>query len=288
VVPSWYFGDGARLLNQVLQLRGLTAQLSALDRVAWPSAGRRSGPQVGARIARQASGNLWLEFSFDLGLDSLGFDQSARDQIETTRSEFVTAFTALANSTSTLLPNPSISSTATIARGGRRAVTTAVVQYRGAGEGMVPYVVAGGGLATPLGQPTSLTLVGAYRLTTPGQAVIDETDTMRLDYHTSNAFLWVAGFGIMKARSAGSGYRVDARAQFGTTSLRAELSTSPSSLVTSPTGAAILNATGPGLQFSSTELRTNLSGPAWSGFEAFTGSTRTVQWVVSAGYYLRF
>jgi hypothetical protein len=288
VVPSWYFGDGANLLNQVLLLRGLTQRVTALDLSSWPAGGRRAGAQVGARIARQATRTVWVEVSFDLGLDPIGFDRDGLDRIEATRASFVTAFTALANSTSTLMPDPTVTSTATITPGGRRAVVTGAVQYRADRRGLAPFVMAGGGYAATVGAPTRLTLVGNYQFATPGLAVIDETDTMTLEYQGRGGFFWVTGFGMLQEWSTRSGFRTEVRVQVGSTDVAARLFTEPSSRVTSPTGAAILNGTTPGLQFSSTNLRTNLSGSAWEGFAAHRGSVRAIQWTVSAGYYLRF
>src|SRR6188768_2858516 len=68
-VSSWYFGDGASLLNQVLQLRGITTRLDALQTPDWPGARRASGVQAGVRIARHVKGGVWLEGGIDVGFD---------------------------------------------------------------------------------------------------------------------------------------------------------------------------------------------------------------------------
>ena len=286
-VSSWYFGDGAALLNQVLALRGVTTRLTPLDGQSWPAAGRRPGPQLGARIARHVTGGVWLELSFDLALNPIGFAEPARDQIETTRAAFVSALAALADSTATLLPNPTITSTATLRPAGRQLVTSGVVHYRAQGPGARPYLVGGVGYAVSQGGPASLTLVGNYQLTTPGQARFNETDTVTLKYEATGSIVWIMGGGYTRDLSDKAGFRIDARLLLGSTGITALLSDQPAIDVTSPTGTSILNLTSPGLQFS-TVLRTNLSGPAHTNFEAFNASTRTKQWVISAGYFRRF
>lgn len=287
-VHSWYFGSGASLLNQVLGFRGLSEKLPALDSVAWPTAGRRPGVQAGARIARRMTEALWFEFSADLGLDPIGFAGEAKDRIEDTRAGFVTAFTALNNSTPTLTANPTITSTATVASGGHRLITTGVLQFRATAPGLKSYVLAGAGFTMPLGRPTSLELVGRYQLSTPGGAKFDETDTTILTYRSAASLVMVGGFGFIRELSSRSGFRAETRVLLGRSRLEVLLDTAPSTTTTTPTGAAILNSTNPGLQFTTNGLRTNLSAPALNDFSVVTATGFKMQWVISAGYFRRF
>jgi hypothetical protein len=287
-VTSWYFGHGATFLNQVLGLRGVKERVTALDANGWPLAGRRPGAQFGARIDGRITNTVWFEVTADFGLDPIGFDGAAKAEIEDTRASFVNAFTALNNSTLTLTGNPTVTSTATVKSGGRRLVTSGVVQYRGKGPGTRPYVLAGVGFAAPIGGATSLELAGRYQLATPSGAKFDETDTVVLEYRSSASFVFVTGAGFMRDLSKRAGYRVDVRVMFGRTDMEARLSTKPTVSLTTPTGAAILNSTSPGLQFATNGLRTNLSAPAVHDFVALTSSEQRFQWVISAGYFRRF
>jgi hypothetical protein len=286
-VNSWFFGAGAGFLNQVLALRGVSARIASLGSP-WPVASYKPGMQVGARVARRVTDSVWLEFSANFGLDTLGFDAGGEDQIEAARASFVTAFTALAASTPTLLPAPTVSATASLRSGGRRLAVTGVVQYRGTGRGFQPFILGGAGFAIPVGRPTTVSLVGHYELTTPGGATFDETDTVTLRYHASKSFVIVTGFGYMGPLSARSGVRMEARMQFGRVGFDALLDAQPSVNATSPFGAAILNSTNPGLQFATNGLRPNLSAPPVAGFPALTAGGRQTQWIISAGYYRRF
>jgi hypothetical protein len=287
-VSSWYFGDGASLLNQVLQLRGISARLDPLHMPDWAAASRQSGFQVGARIARRLKRGVWLEGGLDVGLDPLGFDNKVRDRVENTRADFETAFKALAASAAAIITTSTVTSTADFNPNGRRLIVSGVIQYRGDGPVMRPYLLAGLGAATAFGDPATLTLTGTYRFTPPGQAAIEETDTVQLGYKASGSVVWILGGGMMRDLSRSSAYRVEVRLLSSTTKLSGSLDAEPSRLTASPGGAVVLNGTTPGLQFSSSTIRPTLSGAAIRGFDAFTGEGRAFQWVMSAAYVRRF
>jgi hypothetical protein len=287
-VSSWYYGDGASLLNQVLQLRGISTRLDPVHLPEWPAASRRAGLQAGARIARHVKGGVWLEWGMDVGFDPLGFDDAMRERVENTRADFEAAFTALAASAPAVIATSTVTSTADFASNGGRVIVNGVVQYRGDGPVMRPYLLAGIGAAAPFGNPAILTLTGTYRFTPPGQAAIEETDTMRLGYEPSGSLVWILGGGMMRDLSRASAYRVEVRLLSSTTKLAGRLDAEPSRLTASPGGAVVLNATSPGLQFSSSTIRPTLSGAAIRGFDALTGEGGALQWVLSAAYVRRF
>ena len=288
LVHSWLFGPGAALLNQVLQLRGLPQRIVGLDSSGWPVATYQPGLQAGGRVLRRLTDKLWLEFSADLALNPLGFDDEANSRIEETRASFVSAFTALNNSTPTLMPGATISAVANVSGGGRQLVTTGAVQFRASGTGLRPYLLGGAGFMVPIGPAASLELSGRYELTTPGGTVLAETDRTILRYSASPSFVVVAGFGFMRDLSPRSGWRAELRLLTGATNLEVRLDTDPIIAVSSPTGAAILNGTSPGLQFANNGLPTNLSAPPIKDFAAVDANGRTTQWILSGGYFWRF
>jgi hypothetical protein len=287
-VSSWYFGDGASFFNQVLQSRGVAASIEPLQLRGWPAASRRSGPQFGASIARHVTGGVWLEWSVDVGLDPLGFDDAVRETVESTREDFAGAFTALAASAQAIIADSAVTSTADFGSNGSRMILSAVIQYRGDGPVMRPYLLAGIGAAAPFGDPVTLTLTGTYRFTNPGSAAIEETDTMRLGYEASGSLVWIAGGGMMRDLSRSSSYRVEVRLLSSTTKVSGRLDAEPSRVTASPGGAVVLNGTNPGLQFSSSTIRPSLSGPAIQRFDAFNGEGGAIQWVLSAAYVRKF
>jgi hypothetical protein len=287
-VSSWYFGDGASFLNQVLQLRGVAARIDALELRGWPAASRRSGPEIGATIARHVKGGVWLEFGVDAGFDPLGFDDEMRERVENTRADFEAAFKALAASAPAVIAASTVTSTADFGSSGGRVIVSGVVHYRGDGPVMRPYLLAGIGAAAPFGDPATLTLTGTNRFTPPASSAIEEIDTIRLGYEASGSVVWIVGGGMMRDLSRKSSYRVEVRLLSSTTKLSGRLDAEPSRLTASPGGALVLNGTSPGLQFSSSTIRPTLSGVAHLRFDAFNGEGGALQWVLSAAYVRRF
>jgi hypothetical protein len=286
-VSSWYFGDGTVLLNQVLALRGI-GSMRALDRApGWPVPSQ-SGPAAGARVARHLKGGLWFEASVDFGLEGLGFDDATAERIEATRADFETAFGALARSASSVITASTVTSAANLDPGGRRLLVSGVVQYRGPERVVRPVLLAGMGVASTVGSPATLTLTGTYRFTTPAQAVIEETDTTRLRYDASNSIVWIFGGGMMHDLSRSSAYRVELRVFASSTKLSGELEASPSRITTSPGGVVVLNATSPGLQFSSSAGIVPSLGVARTPFDAFSGEGTSFQLALSASYVRKF
>ncbi len=92
----------------------------------WPAASRRSGLQIGARIARHVKGGVWLEFGADVGLDPLGFGDEVRDRVENTRADFESAFMALAASAPAIIAASTVTSTADFVANGGRVIVSGV------------------------------------------------------------------------------------------------------------------------------------------------------------------
>lgn len=288
-VSSWFLGDGAALLNQVLLLRGVGAKVTSLE-TAWPMASRRPGAQVGGSVARHVRGGLWLEFAADVGLDPLGFDAAARDSIEATRASYEHAFTALAGSAASVMTAATITANAEIVSGGQRLLTSAVVHYRSTAPRIRPYLLAGIGFGTSLGGDAAVRLTGTNRFTTPAQIVIEETDAVEVRYKQSNTYFWILGGGMERDLSKKAAFRVEARVLLSALQYTGYLDTTPSVPTATPGGALVLNGTTPGLQFSSmAAIRPTLSGAARNDFEVLKAEKRgMMQWVVSAAYVRRF
>lgn len=287
-VSSWFFGDGTDLLNQVLGLRGI-GSVRALDQPpGWPIPSP-SGAAAGVRLSRHIKGGIWFETGVDFGLTGLGFDDAENERIEAIRASFETAFGALARSASSVIAASSVTSAVESGVGGRRLLVSGVVQYRGPERVVRPVVLGGVGVVSTVGSPATLTLTGTYRFTTPSQAVIEETDTTRLRYTTSSALVWIFGGGFMHDLSRSSAYRVELRVlATAATKTSAELEASPSRVMTTPGGVVVLNATSPGLQFSSISAIAPSLSHARTAFDAFSGEGSSFQLALSASYVWKF
>lgn len=289
-VSSWFFGDGAALFNQAMQLRGVTTRLAPLDESGWPRVARRTGAEFGARITRVLGRRLAIEGAVDAGVRAVGFDGDGRDRIEAARTQFAAAFLAMNNSSSALLGNPTITAAATLAGGqNTEVVTTAALVYRGdvIGASQV-YVLAGAGVSALEGKAPSVTLVGRYRLTNLSQIAFDETDTLTLRAHVGISPVGVVGGGVTRRLSSRAALRIDGRLLLGPNTTTLTLSTQPGVAAGAP-GAVVLNLSNPGLQFSTrSDLRTNLSDAPISDFQVFKASGLQMRFVLSVGYVRMF
>ena len=153
---SWWFGDGASLLNSVNSTLAPTARITPLDAVIGSAAASRgSGAAVGFRLTRYLGSRYSAELNVDYARTPLRFTGKALDGIEASRSTFITAFRGLFISGPS--PNPTVTATATIAEpAGSELLTTGVfgVDLMTRGK-LIPYVVAGGGVAIRRRRPTA-------------------------------------------------------------------------------------------------------------------------------------
>jgi hypothetical protein len=288
---SWYFGDGAALFNQIAGLRGLQARITPLDSVLKSASAKRgTGGSLGVRVSRDLNRRISAEFSLDFGLKSVALTDEGIAGIEASRASFVTALVALNNSSSTLLANPAVTSGATTNEGsGGSLVISGALNFvvMRSGQSSI-HVTAGVGMS-PSSDGSTVTLVGNYRLTGAGGAPFNETDTVTIHFDSPNSVGLILGGGFKRDLSKRSGIRADVRLFIGGGGTSVTVDAAPSRIVGTPIGTSILNATSPGLQFTtSSSFRTSLSGDAIAGFETFKGGSGLQGANISFGYFLRF
>jgi len=289
-VSSWFFGDGASLLNTVNGTLAPTAKLTPLDPVIGSAAASRgSGGAAGVRLTRRFGSRYSAEFSIDYAHTPLTFTQDALDGIEASRSSFVNAFTRLFRTGPSA--NPAVTATVTMSgRGGSELLTTGVfgVDLVTGGK-WIPYAVGGGGVVHTGGDGPSAALVGSYAFPLGTLSAIDETD--RVTIHVAapaNSPVAVFGGGVRYAASPRWGFRGDVRFLAGGGTHDVRIDASPSVVTTSP-GLFIATATTPSAAFSSAaSVASSLSGPQVTNARTFSGSGFAVRTNLTAGVYLRF
>lgn len=290
-VSSWYFGDGALLMNQAIVIFPWTVPLTPLDSVLNPSAVRReSGGSVGFKLSRRVTDRLRAEWSVDYGLAQLALQRGALAAIESTRASFATSLQKI-------FPVPFVGSTASsIARiderQGRNVVTTGALHVNLRRQGVaIPFVVVGGGVISNTGGTPGMALEGVYSFRLPGGfavPVITEGDRVSVRYtvadHTAAGLV---GGGIRYSLSPRWVLRLEARGLFSKNTLKVTLDAAPQS---TPTGmsSALTVGTSPAIQFSNTTLPTSLSGPALRDFVTFDGSGLNRQINLTVGLGWRF
>ena len=287
-VPSWFFGDGARLLNDVNEeLLGLS-RITALDPLFAAVKGERAGA-AGVRLRRSIATRSSLEVAVDFsgGAPLAPVDVAAT--IESVRRSFAETFTELLRSGP--FASVVVEATAGVAADAQREIAVTVAFNTDVGRlgPLTPYLTFGGGIVTGLGTPASAELLGRYRFSVLGQVPIDESDQVTLDFDRSLTYAAVVGGGFRRDLSARWAIRFDARALIGPDAARIRVTAAPASQRGSPAGF-VESGTSPSIQFSndaSLGRRSSLSAPALDGVAVFDGGIQT-RTVVSFGISRRF
>jgi hypothetical protein len=305
---TWYFGDGALLLNQI---NGSFAAVGAptsgritpLDPVLQAAGGTRSpsaglGVRVGAAITRR----FGVEFTLDAPVAQLKFTDGLAAGVEASRASFLAAWNAstgvVASGGGVVFTNSSVTSTADIRDNtGRQLFMTGALTVNLATRGrVIPYAAVGAGVVSNIGDLPSLTLTGNYRFDSvnaiPGTFPVNETDTVtvRLVSSHQRSLVTVVGGGAKFHASRRWGIRGDVRAYISRNTVDVLVDAAPH-VVTSSTPLGIIASTlVPSIQFTNfpSLVTSTLSGPAIKGFKTFSSSGTSVHLTLSAGYFLRF
>src|SRR5262245_53637547 len=155
IVPSWYFGDGALLANEVAQaiVTAPPPKMTPLDPVLTnASAAWQRGADLGFRVGHSASRYALVEFALDRDQAHMALANDAVAAIEATRASFEGYFSSIL-ARNTNATNISTNSTATVVNNtGHQILTTGDVAVNvGTFAGFTPYFTVGAGLLLPLG-----------------------------------------------------------------------------------------------------------------------------------------
>jgi hypothetical protein len=292
--PSWFFGDGARLINDASAAFGLPSRIASFDdALSSLNGGSATGGALGVRLRRQLTVNTFVEAALDLSAQSVGMPGELEDALEAARASFGPVFTTLFASGP--FTDVSADATRSAASGTTRAMTlTGAWQWQaGAVGGFRPYLTGGGGVVRALGDGTTSSLEGRYHAVAApaGQtpAPFDETDRLTLRITTATTWVGVAGGGLSRWWSDRYGLRIDARVHIGPNTMRAEVDATPSIPTGAPAGFVEL-LTNPALQFSNdpTTGRRSSLGDTLDRFEVFTGTGIQTIVLITGGLTFRF
>jgi hypothetical protein len=297
-VTSWFFGDGAALLNQVSSGRG-SATITPLDAVLNSLAVEREDARTfGCHISHKIAARVTAEFSVDYSGAQLTTSDAALAAIEAGRASFVSAFSApLPAGQGGMTPLAAAAATTTVDNvRGHQVFTTAVlhINLRAAGK-LIPYATLGGGIVSNRGGAPTATLTGNYRFTSPpgapnaGTLAHDETDTVTMHYSIGrNAFVGVVGGGMKYDVTQRWGLRLDIRAHVSRNSVSTLLDTR-ASVPALPSGAIRVLGTNPALQFSASPTASpSLSGAPLADFQTFRAGAIQGQIQIVPGLFWRF
>jgi hypothetical protein len=285
-VPSWFFGDGAALLNGVNGEFMVASRIAPLDGV-FQKLHPGGAAIVGIRVRRRLTRRCWVEVDFGSST-SRTVGGNLAPAVEVTRGSFESAFRDLFASGP--FGNVDVAATGGAAAGRVRDVhaTVAVNTRLRSWSGFDPDVTFGGGVLASAGALPSATLDGHYRLAILGQVPIDESDHMTMRYTRGASIVGVAGVGVTRGFNDRWALRADARWLLGPDGTRIVVDAAPSSARGTPAGF-VESFTNPAIQFSndpSTGRVSSLSA-ALQGTRVFSGGFQ-VRSIVTVGIVRRF
>lgn len=293
-VSSWFYGDGALLLNETLtQFSNITGtnlpRLAPLDSALFRSgAARGNGGLVGLRVSRQVTDKVAIDFSVERGLASLELTDELNDALQDAVASFKTAFEGLLATA----PTGTVTVTSQLTMAGASSGTTRITgaaRWTMFGSGRLQgYLTGGGGVTINGGEGPSAILNGRYRFTYFNLFPMDETDRVVISVEQpKNTFTGLAGGGVTYDLSSSTGLRADVRLLLNSTKDVTRLTSAPLVALGTPPNV-MSSVTSPGLQFSTTaNIRSSLSG-ANQNITLFTASGFSKQVSVSLGFFKRF
>lgn len=298
---TWFFGDGALLLNQIATGFGgglLSAtKITPLDPVLTTAiVERKPGVTFGGRVSRRFTRIVSGEFGVESTAQSARMTDSALAGLEATRASFAPVWNALLATGISLFLSPVVTSDITLPRetDGRQTLVTGAATFELPGNRrVVPYATVGGGVLLRSGELPTATLTGNYQFRFGGFGSVggpfSATDVVEVHFaEKDNTPVGLFGGGVKYALSARHGLRADVRVHVSRNSLDTLVNARPSSVTGTP-AFSISSSTTPALVFSNTTItRANLSGPAITDLKTFTGSGRDIQTNLTVGYFLRF
>jgi hypothetical protein len=288
-VSSWFFGDGATLLNGVNADFQNAGRITPLDAAFGPLVSARVG-SVGVRVRRRMNDRMSAEIGVDAFTQTDDRSSGLAAAVESARGSFKTAFVdLLATGPFAGVAVDATSASATEVTRRETAATVALSARFGPWGSFVPYGTFGGGIMVGSGTLPSASLEGRYRFSIVGEVPIDETDRVSVRYARRTAFVVVLGGGLRRDMSNAWGIRVDGRMLIGPDTTRVLVDATPSTIRSGPSGF-VESFTNPAVQFSndpSTGRRSTLSGPALRGFEVFKGGLQS-RTLLTIGVFRRF
>ena len=296
-VPSFYFGDGARLYNQFVAAAAninLTNTITPLDAVLNNSiVRRRNGAVFGGRISRDLTPRFSLEGNFDYGLGNLGFTSGALLNIQATSDSWAAALVQ-PNSPPFCVACTANTTTSTVTirnNTGHNYMLTGAVNINAMTTGRwIPYFTVGLGILGNTGDTPSATLTGHYQYTFGG-ITTNVTDTTSLQSTVaSHSFVGVVGAGVKYYVTPHWGIRGDLRDYISSNSI-STLVSAGATLGGAPPGCSVYSGTNPTIQDCTPGVVgqvATLSGAPIVNFHSFSGSGAMHQIAVTGGVFFRF
>lgn len=297
-VPSWYLGDGAAILNQILGPRA-PIQIAPLDPLIESRiVDRQTGGSLGFRVDRGLTRRFTAEFAFDAARGRFAIRPASRKLAAASEASFSPVWTTLLNLPTASLQSVTSDATFEDKRGHQLITTGSLLVNLLTRSDFTPYVAVGAGYIAAGDDAPSVTLVGNYSFIFPSlviapnipQAHINQTDTVTVQAVPKNTMTWVFGGGVKYALGDRWGVRADVRDYVNRDTVRTVVSTAPASALGGPTGTLTFSfrQTAPLIVFSTSPLTISTLSTSLNDVQTFKGRGIVNQVHATAGIYWRF
>jgi hypothetical protein len=293
-VSSWYFGDGSFQVNQFPNVR-LTGILAPLDGTLQSRVvTRKSGGVFGVRLARRMTSRISAELNVDYAMGPLAFSGDATSAMEVARASFITAFNGLF--VSPFIASRIVNSALALTdEEGSQLLTTGAVRFNLLNaRDWAPYVVAGVGALSVLGDAPRAVLTGTYQavFSVPGFPVppstMTQTDAVTVTSSVDSGAVWVLGGGVRLSMSERWGLRIDVRDHLHGNTLTTRVSATPL-LPPSSFGTYVTTTfNNPPLVFSGSPLTPSTLSVPLTDFVTFSGTGVVHQVGITTGFSWQF
>jgi hypothetical protein len=224
-VQSWFFGDGALLLNQVQALDPSSPyRITPLDSTLTSALLRRDlSGVVGVRLNRRLNARLSAEVSAEFCACRLSLEPEVRSAVEASRASFDSTWKSFFSDWKSDSPVDKAGAIATISfdenkHGGEIFITgTLNIALRTQGK-LIPYLAVGAGTEYRSEGLPIVTLTGFYgieKVSLPSPQSpspnINFSDTLTMHFDASQSVVGVVGGGIKYNLDSRWGLRFDAR-----------------------------------------------------------------------------
>jgi len=294
--PSWRFGDGALLFNQVAaqftQITGTPfTTITPIDDVLRASGSRQGARAVfGLRLGRAVTPTTSLELIVERGNGGLTVSDDALTAFTAHNASLNAAFRELLATAP--VTGMQVDTTMTTGRSSQShtriigAVSRTVMQ----GPRWSLAATLGGGVQMHGGDPADVRLNGRYAFSLFGSSGFTERDDVIVRFHEgSSAALGLVGMTLTYDAAPTTGFRLGVRAHLTANSTTTSIVTAPQITTSSPSSAFLPTMTSPSLQFSNQTTPLSTLNPALATtLTTFTGSGLNRQLVFTFGIVQRF
>lgn len=222
-VSSWYFGDGAKLVNDFLSSFGIPERITPLDSVLNNRlAERGNGGGFGFRVGREITPRFGAEFNLDFTSAPVDLTGGTLAGIEASSDSFVPAFVDGLLSTGPFRSVTAASEFQAATSAGDQIAATGALNINLTTRGrLTPYATVGAGIVMNNGDNATVDLNGSYAFDIRGFFPIAESDSVHMSHVIDdNVFIGVFGGGVKALLTQRSGIRVDARVHVGSHTIR--------------------------------------------------------------------